>query len=163
MPSSHHPSLLLWCCGCPSNVLQGHSLTVSEFPQVNVPVGMGGYNNMVLRGRHWEEKGVHAGAATSSWGSPWGFGDAFLPPWHKGLASPNRRVGHAIVPGQLIVLPEWAAVMWGWQFQPAASNWPRLPHPPERYLPLPLLGWGGDSKTIHYFQEKDDINEKKLL
>lgn len=172
MRPSHHLSLLLQHFGYLSTVLQGHKLTVSDFPQVNVPVGREGYNNLLSCGPHQEEQGAHGRCSHLSLGLPFlrALEVQFSPsPWHKGLFSLTAAVCQTTVPGWLIEVPKWVTVMWAWQIQWAASNQlqPSKAAPcPWETPTLPLLGlWHDDrvrsiAKAYITSKEKTSIKTK---
>lgn len=148
MPPSHHLSLLLQHFGCLSTVPQGHKLTVSDFPQVNVPVGTEGYSNLLSCGPHQEEQGAHGRCTTSLWGSPslglWRCSSP-LPFDTKGFPHPLlQSVRLLSLDGWLRSPSEWQSCDHGRsnELLPTSSNHPRLPRAPERHLPCPC--WGCD-------------------
>lgn len=150
MTSFHNLYLLLCCCVCPSNVLQGHTLTVSDFPHVNVPVGRGGYNNLVPCRPHWEEQDAYG---PSLWGSPWGSEGAIisLPLTQRAFPSHSWSLsGHCPWPVDYILWTSGSHVSMAVPsscFQPApnSTNCPVFPIPLKETQPLLRLPhwWGG--------------------
>lgn len=89
MTSSYHLSLLLWYCGCPSSVLQEHSLTILDSP--------GEYTYWKGRIQQLDASQFSEGGAWYQWqmwlpfpGAPLGALELLfsLSPLHKRLYSP---------------------------------------------------------------------------
>lgn len=166
MTSFHNLYLLLCCCVCPSNVLQGHVLTVSVFPQVNVPVGSGGYNNLVPCRPHWEEQDAYGRCCHLFVGLPLGVWRCIylLPLDTKGSSPPLLgSVRPLSLTSGLHSPNKWESCEYGSsnQLLPAGSKQyqlPKVPHSPERDAApagtAPLVGWREIAKAYITSKEK---------
>lgn len=168
MPPSRDLSLLLWCCGCPANILQGHRLAVSDWMNFRWMCLLEGQDTktwcvVVPSGKR---RVPTACAATSSCRFSLGSGGALLPfPLTQNASPPHSwgLSGHCPWPADCA---PWASGSRVSMAVPTSSNHPRLSHPPEGDLPCPCWGCAtgggkGDSKSVHYFQGRHQL--KKTL